>query len=107
MRADTSDQRIGAAIGMKSCCESISRDLEEQVVGITESGDVVRAHIPMKGASLSAYLKAFTALMLTEGDRRKARLEIERADAGADAAAAAKKDPDVVLDRAARIKRTS
>lgn len=85
--------------------ESISRDLEEQVVGITESGEVVRAEIPMKGASLSAYLKAMTALMVTEGDRRRSRLEIERANAKIDAAAAAKKDPDVVLDRAERFKR--
>lgn len=86
--------------------ESMSRDLEEQVVGITESGEKVYAEIPMKGASLSAYLKAMTVLMVTEGDRRKLRLEIDRASAGG-AAAAAKQDPDVVLDRAERFKRRS
>lgn len=59
-------------------CESLSRDLEEQVVGITESGDVVRAEIPLKGASLSAYLKLMGQLMLTEGERRKLRVELER-----------------------------
>ena len=59
--------------------ESISRDLKPQVVGINEeSGEPVMATIPMKGASLAAYLKAMTALMVTEGDRRRARLELER-----------------------------
>ena len=60
--------------------ESLSRDLEEQVVGITESGEVVRDIIPMKGASLSAYLKAMTVLMVTEGDRRRAKAEIDRSN---------------------------
>lgn len=60
-------------------CESISRDLSEQVVGITETGEVVKDYIPLKGASLSAYLKGFTALLMTEGDRRRSQLEIKRA----------------------------
>jgi len=59
-------------------CESISRDLNEQVVGITEDGDVVRAIIPLKGASLSAYLKGFNELLVAEGGRRKLRIELER-----------------------------
>jgi len=59
--------------------ESISRDLDEQVVGITETGDVVKDTIPLKGASLSAYSKIFSALLMTEGDRRRASLEIQRA----------------------------
>jgi hypothetical protein len=64
--------------------ESISRDLKPQVVGIVEdTGEVVRAIIPMKGASLAAYLKAMTALLATEGDRRRAGMELERAGAGA------------------------
>lgn len=59
--------------------ESMSRDLKPQVVGVSElTGKPVRAQIPMKGASLAAYLKAMTALMVTEGDRRRARLELER-----------------------------
>lgn len=61
--------------------ESLSRDLDEQVVGITDDGQVVRDTIPMKGASLSAYLKAMTVLLVTEGDRRRAKMEIERANA--------------------------
>lgn len=59
-------------------CESISRDLNEQVVGITESGEVVKSEIPLKGASLSAYLKGFASLMMTEGDRRRLKIELER-----------------------------
>lgn len=58
--------------------ESMSRDLQPQVVGITETGKVVKERIPLKGASLAAYLKAFSALMVTEGDRRRVRLELER-----------------------------
>ena len=57
---------------------SLSRDLLPQVVGITEEGDVVRDTIPLKGASLNAYLKSFAALMMLEGDRRKLRVELER-----------------------------
>ena len=59
-------------------CESISRDLNPQVVGITEDGDVVKDSIPLKGASLSSYLKAFEALLMAEGGRRRLRIELER-----------------------------
>lgn len=59
--------------------ESMSRDMEDQVVGITEDGTAVYAPIPLKGASLSAYVKIFTALLMTEGDRRRVNLEITRA----------------------------
>jgi len=78
-------------------CESLSRDLGEQVVGITEQGDVVRDTIPLKGASLTAYSRVFASLLLTDGDRRKLRLEIDRRDA---LEALEKALPDVVKDRA-------
>jgi hypothetical protein len=58
--------------------ESMSRDLSPQVVGTTEKGDILRDIIPLKGASLSAYLKAMGSLLVTEGDRRRAQLELER-----------------------------
>lgn len=58
--------------------ESISRDLEPQFVGFTEDGDVIKEQLPLKGASLTAYLRAMSALMVTEGDRRRVRLELER-----------------------------
>lgn len=59
--------------------ESISRDLNPQFVGINErTGEPVIQSIPMKGASLAAYLRAMTALLVTEGDRRRAKVELER-----------------------------
>lgn len=75
--------------------ESMSRDLKPQVVGMSETvrtdpesglsytvAEPVMAAIPLKGASLAGYLKAFTSLLATEGDRRRARLELERAKGG-------------------------
>lgn len=75
--------------------ESISRDLKPQVVGVNEeTGEPVMAVIPMKGASLGAYLKSMTALMVSEGDRRRAGIELKRA-----APEAEPEDPKVaVLD---------
>ena len=59
--------------------ESLSRDLKPQVVGVVQTtGKVVKAYLPVKGASLSAYLKAFAALGMTEGDRRRLGMEIDR-----------------------------
>jgi hypothetical protein len=61
--------------------EEISRCLHPQVVGFTKDGDVVKGHRPM-GASLAAILKGMTNLMVTEGDRRRARIELERRNRG-------------------------
>lgn len=69
--------------------ESMSRDLKPQVVGVNEdTGEPVMAVIPLKGASLAGYLKAFAALLVTEGDRRRARIELERPKSGASEGAA-------------------
>lgn len=81
-------------------CESISRDLNPQVVGVTEDGDVVKDTIPLKGASLNAYLKAFAALMMLEGDRRKLRIELERKKRLDAAAEGGNKVVDIVQRRA-------
>lgn len=62
----------------KLMCESLSRDLGEQVVGVTPLGEAIYAEIPLKGASLSAYSKLMGMLMLTEADRRRAGLEVKR-----------------------------
>ncbi len=59
-------------------CESISMDLREQVVGVTPSGQAVMGTIPLKGASLGAYQRAFTSLLMTEGDRRRAQVELTK-----------------------------
>jgi len=78
--------------------ESMSRDLEEQVIGIPEkTGEPVYAKVPMKGASLSAYLKGMSVLLVSEGDRRRAELELQRTpppDPKADEAAAIAKLDD-------------
>lgn len=61
----------------KLVAESMSRDLSEQVVGVTERDGVLRDVIPLKGASLAAYLKACSVLLVTEGDRRRLQIELE------------------------------
>lgn len=81
-------------------CESISRDLNPQVVGITEDGDVVKDTIPLKGASLSSYLKAFEALLMAEGGRRRLRIELERQKRIDAAAEGENKVVDIVQRRA-------
>lgn len=59
--------------------ESLSRDLKPQFVGMSEeTGEAILMTIPLKGSSLSSYLKAFSALLVTEGDRRRLRIELER-----------------------------
>ena len=57
--------------------EEISRCLLPQVVGVTKDGTVVRAERPM-GGNLAAILKGAASLMVTEGDRRRLRIELER-----------------------------
>lgn len=62
--------------------ESMSRDMKPQVVGIVEeTGEPVFAVVPLKGASLSAYLKGMTALLVSEADRRRAQIELQRTPA--------------------------
>jgi len=59
--------------------EALSRDLKPQAIGVSIiTGRVVRATVPLKGGSLAAYLKAFAALGVTEGDRRRIGIEIDR-----------------------------
>jgi hypothetical protein len=62
--------------------ESISRDLNPQFVGVTagDHSEPVYEVIPLKGASLSAYLKAMGNLLATEGDRRRASIELHRGE---------------------------
>lgn len=65
--------------------ESMTRDLNPQFVGFRQvdrdSTDAEYAKIPLKGASLAAYLKAMGNLLVTEGDRRRAQVELQRAQA--------------------------
>lgn len=61
----------------------MSRDLQPQVVGVIQegkdAGEVVKDTIPLKGASLSAYLRAMSVLLVTEGDRRRLSVELQKA----------------------------
>lgn len=59
--------------------ESMSRDLQPQFVGLAErTGEPVFASIPLKGASLAAYLKWSGLLGMTMGDRLRMGIELER-----------------------------
>jgi hypothetical protein len=60
--------------------ESMSRELNPQplVVGSGEEARVELYRLPPKAASVAAWLKGMTALMATEGDRRRAALELQR-----------------------------
>lgn len=87
--------------------ESLSRDFKPQFVGMNEeSGEPVFEKIPLKGASLGAYLKGFTALLATEGDRRRMQIELERESLKGQGLDDATGD-GVVLDRAAMFKNGS
>lgn len=66
----------------KLLAESISRALKPQVVAVTKTGKVVKETQPLKGTLLSALLKGMASLMVTEGDRRRAHLELVRAQSG-------------------------
>lgn len=60
--------------------ESMSRDLSPQPVVVGKGADAtVEMHaLPVKGASLSAYRSHMAALLVTEGDRRRAEVELEK-----------------------------
>lgn len=55
--------------------ESMSREFSPQPV--VSGGQVVMVAMPPKAAALSAWLKACTVLMATEGDRRRMRLDLD------------------------------
>ena len=57
--------------------EAVSRELNPQPV-VDKDGNVTFVSAPMKGATLSAFLKGCTALLVTEGDRRRAAIELQR-----------------------------
>jgi hypothetical protein len=68
-------------------CESLSRDLLPQFVGMrnswnSEVGEMEtkphREKLPLKGASMAGYLKMCTDLMATEAARRRASVELSR-----------------------------
>lgn len=60
--------------------EAMSRELSPQPMVV---GDVVEmVTLPPKAASVAAWLKGMTALLATEGDRRRVAVELQRARKG-------------------------
>lgn len=63
-------------------CEDYSRELKPRKVQIGTDGDgepiFVEACMPMPGAKLTAILKGLSALIATEGDRRRLQIEVKR-----------------------------
>lgn len=79
--------------------ESISRDLRPQVIAYDmEKHKVIKKIVPIKGSAMSAYLKGMTALLVTETDRLKASIEINRAIHEADPESPEGVEGGVVLD---------
>jgi hypothetical protein len=78
--------------------ESMSRELKPQTV-IGEDGKQHRVTRPLRGASVSAWLKAMTVLLATEGDRRRMRLELARAQAAGEEGGASVSELDQYRDR--------
>lgn len=64
--------------------ETISRELKPQpmTVGRGEDATIQMVYLPPKSASIAAWLKGMTSLLATEGDRRRAALELERPGPG-------------------------
>lgn len=85
---------------LKFVTEVMSRHLKPVPVVTTSadgSTEVEMIKMPIKGADLSALVKAWGVLLVTEGDRRRLRLEIQR---GADKPVGPVSAEDVVADRA-------
>lgn len=60
--------------------EAMSRELNPQpMMVMTDEGPVAKmVKMPPKGASLSAWFKAMSSLLITEGDRRRMQVELQR-----------------------------
>ena len=85
--------------------ESISREFGGQpiVVGSGKDATVEMHNLPPKGASLAAWLKAMTSLMVTEGDRRRLRLELARPPADEESGGGSVSELDESRQRIPRI----
>ncbi len=79
--------------------ESISRELQPQPVFDADGNQVTEVKRPPKGASLAAWLKGMTALLVTEGDRRRLQIELELPDAEGDEEAGSVSSLDAWRDR--------
>jgi hypothetical protein len=60
--------------------DQLSQHLRPQVIAYDqENSKIVRAIRPMKGTDLAAFTKLWTNLLMTEVDRRRGGIEVERA----------------------------
>lgn len=57
--------------------ESMSRDLKPRQV-LSKDGSIYEVVQPINGTSMASYLKAMSSLLVTEADRRRALIELER-----------------------------
>lgn len=86
--------------------DQLSRHLSPQPVVVQsgpQAGQVVMVEVPMNGAALGAIFKVFGSLMLTEGDRRRLRLEVERRPGSAADAMDAPTGDNVIQLRSERL----
>lgn len=60
--------------------ESMSREFKPQVVGATVDGEPVVMEVPPRAAALVAWRQTMAVLLVTEGDRRRVGVELQRAD---------------------------
>lgn len=58
-------------------CESVSREFCDQPV-VSRDGDVQWVKMPPRAAALAAWRSQMAALMVSEGDRRRASVELTR-----------------------------
>ena len=58
--------------------DQMSKHLYPKYVGLTREGDPVIQEAPMSGQEIQAFLKGMTSLLATEGDRRRAAIELGR-----------------------------
>lgn len=108
-----SAKRSGQAIFMEPSdwaalyilCEQVSRSLAPTPTVIGEDSDgkpIIRyMEVPMPGATLNAIIKMMGSLMFLEGDRRKARVELERKKRADAVAGGDGKVVDIAQSRAA------
>lgn len=83
--------------------ESLSRDLNPYPVVISKKGEDTEIEwvpMPMKGASVAAFLKGATSLLATEGDRRRVSVMLEGRKPGPEGGA---KVLDIEQGRAGRL----
>lgn len=64
--------------------EALSRELKPQpvTIGRGEDAETKMVDLPIKGTSMAALLKGMSMLLVTEGDRRRALIELQRPGAG-------------------------